>query len=367
MSQTLSNAPLEGGFVSAVIRQACQLAATHGRSWAILHPLVEAWRLSLYAPACPEGQRVRAQCLAEFMTGYALHSGGLPAVWRLARALGVAQWGVLGYGLLTAPTVLAALEFDERLQPLASTGLHFRQAVEGGQHQCVAHSPLPQKHSAYWVFVLGCRLGLLEAAGGSAAGVARVSLPCEPMAGAQTLLSEQGLRVSFHAPRYEETHAHAGLMSPNPHSSPEVHRLLAPVAIGMSAAASPDASDQSLKRVVREAIRADLDRGLSPTLQSVAPRLYRLWGTGEIGLRQLQRRLAARQLGFREMVAEVRRERALDHLKHGTRPLADIAAEAGYAELSSFHRAVRRWTGDTPLAYRSGGSVGVCSEPSGEA
>ncbi|MES2091095.1 MAG: helix-turn-helix domain-containing protein [Pseudomonadota bacterium] len=34
-------------------------------------------------------------------------------------------------------------------------------------------------------------------------------------------------------------------------------------------------------------------------------------------------------------------------------PLPQIAAQAGYAEPSSFHRAVRRWTGMTPLQVRA--------------
>ena len=48
----------------------------------------------------------------------------------------------------------------------------------------------------------------------------------------------------------------------------------------------------------------------------------------------------------------MRREEALRHLEHTALPLAEVARLAGYADTSTFHRAVRRWTGLTPLAVR---------------
>jgi AraC-like DNA-binding protein len=55
------------------------------------------------------------------------------------------------------------------------------------------------------------------------------------------------------------------------------------------------------------------------------------------------------------MVTMARRERALTQLRTTDLPMAQIAAEAGYAEKSSFYRAVRRWTGMTPQDIRSSG------------
>jgi AraC-like DNA-binding protein len=68
--------------------------------------------------------------------------------------------------------------------------------------------------------------------------------------------------------------------------------------------------------------------------------------------RQLQKRLAEQGLSFTELVEEVRRERALRLLRDTDRSIGDIAQDCGYTEVSPFHRAVRRWTGLTPLQVR---------------
>uniref|UniRef100_UPI000584FEE4 helix-turn-helix domain-containing protein n=1 Tax=Xanthomonas sp. SHU 199 TaxID=1591174 RepID=UPI000584FEE4 len=39
-------------------------------------------------------------------------------------------------------------------------------------------------------------------------------------------------------------------------------------------------------------------------------------------------------------------------LTHGTRPIADLAQDSGYADQSALTRALKRSTGQTPAAYR---------------
>ena len=68
--------------------------------------------------------------------------------------------------------------------------------------------------------------------------------------------------------------------------------------------------------------------------------------------RTLARRLQAQGLSFSGLLDEARREAALQALAHTQRPLAEIGQALGYAEPSVFNRAVRRWTGSTPGAWR---------------
>jgi len=68
--------------------------------------------------------------------------------------------------------------------------------------------------------------------------------------------------------------------------------------------------------------------------------------------RTLQRKLATLGLSFRDVVAERRRRAAEDLLLCGRRSVASIAEELGYAEVSSFHQAFRRWTGLGPRDFR---------------
>ena len=68
----------------------------------------------------------------------------------------------------------------------------------------------------------------------------------------------------------------------------------------------------------------------------------------------LQRALAEQQQSFRRLHDEVRRMRAQSLLDNGV-PIREVARACGFAELSPFYRAFRRWQGDTPQGYRVSG------------
>jgi AraC-like DNA-binding protein len=68
--------------------------------------------------------------------------------------------------------------------------------------------------------------------------------------------------------------------------------------------------------------------------------------------RTLQRRMESHGVTFREVVDDVRRERALHLLATTTLPLGYVAGMCGFAEQASFSRAARRWWGCSPTAMR---------------
>ena len=68
--------------------------------------------------------------------------------------------------------------------------------------------------------------------------------------------------------------------------------------------------------------------------------------------RTLARRMQAQGLSYSGLLDEARREAALRALAQTRRPLADIGHALGYAQPSVFNRAVRRWTGSAPGAWR---------------
>ena len=72
-----------------------------------------------------------------------------------------------------------------------------------------------------------------------------------------------------------------------------------------------------------------------------------------LSTRSLQRRLQGEGLSFSELVEQVRRELAEQHLADRTLDLADIALLLGYSEQSAFQRAFKRWTGLTPAQWRA--------------
>jgi AraC-like DNA-binding protein len=74
--------------------------------------------------------------------------------------------------------------------------------------------------------------------------------------------------------------------------------------------------------------------------------------------RTLSRRLKDSGMGYRAITNEIRFEIARQLLTDTQVPLAQIAAALGYSEASAFTRAFRRWSGQTPTAWRGEGHPG---------
>ncbi|AWZ91018.1 helix-turn-helix domain protein [Pseudomonas aeruginosa] len=71
-----------------------------------------------------------------------------------------------------------------------------------------------------------------------------------------------------------------------------------------------------------------------------------------LGSGALQRALAAGGASFRQVRDEVRRQRASEMLLAG-RAIREVAKACGFAELSPFYRAFRRWHAAPPEQYRA--------------
>ncbi|MFI5296954.1 MAG: AraC family transcriptional regulator [Polyangiales bacterium] len=91
---------------------------------------------------------------------------------------------------------------------------------------------------------------------------------------------------------------------------------------------------------VREAIRVSLPTG-GPTAEGVAR-------TVGASVRTLQRRLLDQGTTLRQITDEVRAGLAHFYMIDHARPLKDVAAQLGYADVRAFSRAFKRWTGRSP-------------------
>lgn len=69
--------------------------------------------------------------------------------------------------------------------------------------------------------------------------------------------------------------------------------------------------------------------------------------------RTLHRHLRHEGLAFRQVADEIRYEIACELLARTDMALSQIAAALKYSELSAFTRAFRRWSGQTPSAWRA--------------
>lgn len=66
----------------------------------------------------------------------------------------------------------------------------------------------------------------------------------------------------------------------------------------------------------------------------------------------LKRKLKAAGVQFSDLLDEAQRERACGLLRIQRLSIEQVAEKVGYADVSNFGRAFRRWTGVTPAAYR---------------
>ncbi|AOS96000.1 HTH-type transcriptional regulator VirS [Microbulbifer aggregans] len=104
-------------------------------------------------------------------------------------------------------------------------------------------------------------------------------------------------------------------------------------------------SENDWLKSIQDHIIDALSEGVPP-IEEIAERLH-------MSQRTLQRKLSQQDLTYKELVEYVRRELAINHLKASDIAVQDIAFLLGYSDLSTFNRAFKRWTGETPLEFRS--------------
>lgn len=101
---------------------------------------------------------------------------------------------------------------------------------------------------------------------------------------------------------------------------------------------------QSYSQQVMMAIAQGL-QGEVPTLEAIARTLM-------ISVRQLQRELQTENTTYQQLLDETRQTLAFQALKNPETSIHDVAFLLGFSEPSAFHRAFKRWTGQTPRSYR---------------
>lgn len=101
---------------------------------------------------------------------------------------------------------------------------------------------------------------------------------------------------------------------------------------------------------VRRFIQEEIKNTRAATLTGVA-RAMRMTA------RTMSRRLEQEGTTFIDELDHARRELGMAYVAESEIVLKEIAFALGFSHVESFHRAFRRWTGDTPQVYRSRASI----------
>lgn len=98
--------------------------------------------------------------------------------------------------------------------------------------------------------------------------------------------------------------------------------------------------------------RAEIEKKLTDSgAEQVARRLG-------MSSRTLHRRLSEEGTSHGELLDDVRRKQAMEHLTHNRFSISEIAFLLGFAHPNGFHKAFKRWTGMPPAQYRENAQSG---------
>jgi AraC-like DNA-binding protein len=139
------------------------------------------------------------------------------------------------------------------------------------------------------------------------------------------------------------------LSSPIRDKDPAVKRLMDSYAENLLAERSRASASDPIQDI-RDSIARSLVSGV-PAIETIAEQM-------RVHTRTLQRRLGDLGLNYKQLLDDVRCTLALQYLKDPKLGLLDIAFLLGFAEQSSFQRAFKRWTGQSPGHYRGGRKAG---------
>lgn len=288
----------------------------------------------------PDG-RIALEVLYAYLELVIERTGDEHAPLRLARGLDVEAFDALGLLVASSACFGDALEHTIRYQRVFAEGERY-DLEHAGDSVHVRYSPWGAPRVAHVAMAdifardLAVNTGMIT--GRPIEGV-RVRLRRAAPGDRARWRSLLGVDAELDAPLDEVIFPRAALEIPIPRADPMIARFFERYLDERIARLPPD----SLLARARAAIEDALPSG-AITLTAVARRM-------RISPRTLQRRLAATGTSLTDLALGVRRARALALVEAGV-TVSEIAWLLGYSEPSAFHRAFRRWTGSTPLAWR---------------
>lgn len=256
--------------------------------------------------------------------------------------------GIVGYVVLSCRTAGQALDRLSRYVPLLNDGLQV-DVVDDGRRTAYRFSAVPDRDS---YLHRDSRQAFETLAAGMVVTLQRLATaPCLPVDvcfrhQAPPSVTEHarvfGARVRFAQPDDAVVYDNATLQIPFVSADPA---LLA-VFEGNATRTLDDLA-------ARGGVSGRVLRVLSARLKGAVPALAEVASELAMSERAVQRSLTDEQTSYRQLVDDVRKELAIEHLSRPGTSATDVAFLLGFSEPSAFTRAFRRWTGTPPTAFRA--------------
>lgn len=112
------------------------------------------------------------------------------------------------------------------------------------------------------------------------------------------------------------------------------------------------AEEQLVKLPIGGELINQVGAAVATLLQNGEPSLENLAKYIQVSQRSLQRKLKEEQLSYQSLLDKIRHQLSLVYIQQKQLSLTDIAFLLGFSEQSSFQRAFKRWTGQTPGRHR---------------
>lgn len=251
--------------------------------------------------------------------------------------------GALGFAYMTAPDWLQPMELNRRFIALTWSMVDFTYEHVGDRFEFeYLPGSLPADVVGYYLqrdMGAAVHLGRQNLIVHEVTGAFPWQAPADPAALAE-YVKLFGDVPEFGASRALLRADAADLLSPHPLSSPGPHARFIEEA---EEELRQYESMSGMRGRVRHQIMERLEDGV--TLEEVASTLL-------VSGRTLRRQLALEDTTFRELLEEVRRDRASELLKDQQLGIAQISHRLGYENASAFTVAFRRWHGRSPTDFR---------------
>ncbi len=266
---------------------------------------------------------------------------------KLGRNMCLGAGGVFDYGMRSAATVRESVAFAERYARLLADSLHVSFEIVGGR------AVVRLENEAAWpraaaAFAMSAWYKLHMMGQVPPAAHIECWFPCSaPRDATEYLLTFAGAAVKFDAPFHGFAFDRIYESAPGPGADPGLHSMLR---ARVDALLTELSRSRTMTTAVRRHVVQEMYRESALHENALVARVA---AAMRMSRRTLSRKLEHEGTSFIAVADNVRRETALAYVLDRRLALTEVAFLLGFSHVESFHRAFKRWTGETPISYRT--------------